>query len=200
MATRLKFTKSTVLCVSMFKLSLLLLFGALLTFNLCADTIDYQVTALPTPGLYQFTYILRGFSFVQGQILDIQFDPNLYGSLSAPRADSDFQVQVLQPNSAPGAPGDYDLTAQVNNASLAGPFSVDFTYAGSSVGSSDQAGSQPFSVYSYTGPEDYTLFDSGNTETTAGAVPEPASLPVSAAALLAMGAFTALRRRLRGTV
>jgi hypothetical protein len=200
MATRIHLTKFTVSCVSMFKMSLLLLVGALLTFNLCADTIDYQVTALSTPGLYQFTYVLNGFSFVQGQILDIQFDPNLYGTLSDPVSDGDFDAMVLQPNSAPGAPGDYLLTAQIDNPSLAGPFSVDFTYAGSSVGSANEAGAQPFSVYSYTGPDGFTLSDSGNTETAESGVPEPASLPVSTAALLVMGAYSALRRRLRGTV
>ena len=167
--------------------------------NVSASTIQYQITALPTPGLFQFTYELIGFSFMAGQQLDISFNPGLYGSLSDPVAGSGFTgVMVLQPNDpSTGVPGDYLATALVNNPSLSGTFSVDFTYLNGSTSIGSQNSSQPYTVYDFS--DGVNVAASGQTiQDQTGTVPEPASLSITAVGLLLIGACSFLRRRLRG--
>jgi len=202
MAAWVKVTEFSVLCISMCKiLPLLFIIGALLTFNLCADSIEYQISPTSTPGLYEFDYILTGLTFSQGDELDISFDPTIYGCLggdpSTPgcgsaTASSDFTYMVNQPDNPAGAPGDFYLIANISNPSLAGTFSVDFEYAAGISAADAGDGSQPWTVYDFPADGSLTVTDSGMT------VPEPANASLSAVTLLVLGAF-ALRRRLRGT-
>jgi uncharacterized protein (TIGR03437 family) len=121
-----------------------LLLSALLAFSLSATTVQYQVSISGTTGAYQ--YFVSGFDFrVNGPCvnpihpsatectdeLDIEFDPNLFDQISNGLAPAGFNLLLFQPNNPPKAPGDYSalgVVAIVDHASLAGTFSVDFTF------------------------------------------------------------------------
>jgi hypothetical protein len=149
---------------------LLALFGSVLATS---GTIGYEVTSLGG-NEYQYSYFLSGFSFNQNEAFDIQFNPALYadGSLISGVAGSSFTLSLLQPNSPfSGNPGDYEAESNVNGPSLAGPFTVDFSYSGVGL----------------PGPQSYVLeqFDSNNIfiddvgSGTTTAVPEPGALSLA---------------------
>ena len=60
--------------------------------------------------------------------LDISFDPTVFTEISNGVAPPDFDLLLFQVNNPPGAQGDYSALAVVDHASLAGTFSVDFSY------------------------------------------------------------------------
>jgi hypothetical protein len=190
----------------------ILLLSALLAFSLSATTIQYQVTTNGTTGTYH--YFVSGFvanekcpdnpALECSNELDIQFDPTMFGQLSNGVAPAGFDLLLFQPNNPPQAPGDYSALAIVNNPSLAGPFSVDFTFnPGTSSGipcASTPDFCQTFSINAF----DSNGFFEGVAEPTPGSppefttpqvngVPEPASFSLSGAGLLIGVVFLALR-------
>jgi hypothetical protein len=181
------------------KLPGILLFFTLCSFSLSATAIQYQVTSNGTTGTYQ--YFISGFVANQpcpnntaiqcSNQIDIQFDPTMFVQISNGVAPAGFNLLLFQPNNPPQAPGDYSALALVNNPSLAGPFSVDFTFnPATSSGvpcSSTPDFCQKFSIKSF----DSNGFFEGVAEpapelTTplVSGVPEPASLSLSGAGLI----------------
>src|SRR5438309_110376 len=147
---------------------------------LSAATITFQSSDLPdiTPGqdLRRDVYSIGGITLQANEEIDIRFDPALYGTLSNGVAPPDFSLLLLQPNTPPGTFGDYSALSNVNNPSLAGPFSVDFVFLGTGA-----PGSQPFfiNLYDRNGRFLRTV-ESGFTTSPGAAVPEPATLVISA--------------------
>jgi len=142
---------------------------------------------------------VSGFTFQANQELDILFPvttPPSYGTLSNGIAPSGFNVLLLQPNNPPGAPGDYSALALVNNPSLAGPFSVDFTFMGTPL--MPLPGQQNFMIGTF-GPNGFNTITSGvTTPQGSTGVPEPASLSLAALGVL-MGGVCLAARRLRAS-
>ena len=87
-----------------------------------------------------------------------------------------------------------EYMSQVSNPSLAGPFVVEFTYAGTG-----QPGAQNYDVNQYDSNLNLqqTVVVNGTTILQAATVPEPSGLGLSAMALLMMGACWAVRRMRR---
>jgi hypothetical protein len=105
---------------------------ALVGANASATTILYTTEVVGTTGggevLYRVTYDLTDVQFLLNQELDLRFSPSVFNSILNPVAPVGlFDVLLLQPNNPPGAFGDYSLMALVDNPSVAGPFSVEFT-------------------------------------------------------------------------
>lgn len=168
--------------------SLTILAGCLAA-QLSAATIGFLVSNLGGNS-FRYTYSITGM-FQANQELDILFDPTLYGTLSngKPLPGPDFSLMLFQPNNPPGSFGDYSLTALVNNPSLAGPFSVDFTYLGPVP---PGPGSQPFQLFD----ANFNLIQSGVTmpQGSSGGVPEPGSFSLGAMGLLLGGVWVTRRR------
>ena len=165
--------------------------------TLHAAAIQVQVTPLGGTS-FRYTYSLSGFTFLANQnvnqALDIRFDPALYGTLSNAVVGSGFSSLLLQPNNPPGAFGDYNALAQVNNPSLAGPFSVDFIFKGLGL----PGGAQPFEVDEFDKSGNFLRTVPGGSGLTAplgSAVPEPGSFSLACVALLMSGALWTVRRR-----
>lgn len=107
---------------------------------LIAGTIDFQISQVSSAAsgvaspVYTYAYAISGFDFQSdGSVInevDIEFNPNDYGVLSNGRTGPYFNLLLLQPNNPPGASGDYSAEATVDHPSLAGTFSVDFTWIG----------------------------------------------------------------------
>jgi hypothetical protein len=178
----------------------LVIITGILAINLLSATIGFDVSVVGTTGtgetLYRYNYFLDMLNLQQNMEVDIRFDPALYGVLSNPVAPGDFDVLILQPNNPPGTFGDYSVLALVNNPSLAGPFSVDFTFPGAGF-----PGSQPFFINlidPVTGA--ITPIDSGFTTPVGSAVPEPGTLGLGCAALLTTILTRALARSARAKV
>lgn len=192
------------LSVSCGRMPGMLLLAALTVVSLSAASIEYQVTTVGGTGAYQ--YILPGFDFRVNQPcanapalacsdeLDIQFDPTVFGMLSNGVAGPGFDVLLFQPNNPPQAPGDYTALAIVDHPSLAGPFSVNFTFMGA------LPASQLFSIVQFdsSGLFEGTIL-SGQTAPV-NTVPEPASWWLCGAGLLIGGVFlgSSARARCRG--
>ena len=180
---------------------------------LMAGTIDFQISNVSSAAsgasvpVYTFTYAIGGFDFqMNGSVInevDIEFNPNDYGVLSNGRAGPDFNLLLLQPDNPPGATGDYSAEATVDHPSLAGTFSVDFTWVGS--GSPLDPGAdltRKFHINTYNNNQDDPSFGnliSSITGTTtpfaASAVPEPSTVFLTAAGLTLCGANRVVNRR-----
>src|SRR3954447_4399391 len=91
---------------------------------LSAGTIEYQAGSVGSDQ-YHYSFLLDSIQLNTNQQLEIRFDPSIYLSLNNGIAGSDISLTLLQPNNPPGTFGDYAARALVDNASLAGPFSVD---------------------------------------------------------------------------
>jgi hypothetical protein len=164
--------------------------AGLLGTNLIASTIEFQATRLGQNS-YRYTYAVSDFTFGLNQELDIRFDPTLYGTLSNGLAGSEFSVLLLQPNNPPGTFGDYSALAQVQNPSLAVPFSVDFTFLGSGT-----PGSQPFLINQFDANGNFVLtLASGDTTLQETTVPEPAGLLLTGGGLLMCAGLLFIRGR-----
>ena len=171
------------------RIALLTVLAAGVAAQLSGATVGFQVTSLGG-NTFRYNYFISGFMFQQNQELDIFFDPARYGMLfnGVAQPASDWSLLLFQPNNPPGAPGDYSLAARVNNPSLAGPFSVDFTFLGPV---RPGPGSQPFTIFD----QNFVPIQSGvTTPQGQGAVPEPASFSLAMAGLI-LGGFWAARRR-----
>jgi hypothetical protein len=124
-------------------------------------------------------------------VIDITFDPTVYLLLSNPIAQpsSDWSATMDQPNVPfAGLNGDYFLQAKVNNPSLIGPFSVDFTLQ-----PGKQAGSQAFSIFD---PNFMTIDgQTGQTILAGTGIPEPATFSLAVAGILLGVAAWKVRRR-----
>lgn len=154
--------------------------------SLAAGTIQFLVTDLGVSS-YRYTYILSGFSFLANQELDIQFDANLYSNLTNGVVGTGFDLVLLQPNSPPGLPGDYSAMALIDNPPLDGPFSVDFTYLGEGM-----PGSQPYFINQYDDQGNFLgTLESG----VSSPIPEPGTVTMVAAGLVAVGAALRYRRK-----
>lgn len=165
-----------------------LVFGALLGATLQAATIQFQVVDLGA-NLHRYDYFISGYTFQQGQELDISFDPTQYGTLSKGVAPSGFNLLLLQPNNPPGGDGLYSATALANSPSLGGTFSVDFTFSGTG-----QPAAQPF-VIGYFDQSGIHILQSGSTAPIMQGIPEPNSFLLGGAGLLIAGIVRLVRRR-----
>jgi hypothetical protein len=184
-------------------ISRLLPWAGLLTANVFAGAITYDVSSLPA-GMYgaateerpfRYTYYIDGIWLGENQELDIQFDPALYGGLFNGVAPPGFLVTLLQPDNPPGFPGDYSVFTWSGSQSLVGVFSVDFIFLGTG-----QPGPQPYYINQYDASfvfEETIVW--GMTALNDGTeVPEPPGLPICSLVLLVGGAWWAVGRRSRG--
>ena len=152
----------------MISLSLLV---AGLAAHLSGATIEFQVSNLGG-GNFRYTYTIASFvpctPSCAGDTLDLSFPGSVYDVLSNPVAQpaSDWTTQLFQPNALPGLAGDYLLTSNVSNPSLAGPFRIDFTLQPGA-----QPGSQPFTIFD----ANFNTLATGETTPLITGVPEPAS-------------------------
>jgi hypothetical protein len=144
----------------------LVLWGGLSAGPLSAGSIWFQVVSLGS-NAYQYDYTID-YSLLKYQEIDIRFDPALYTGLNNGIANSDFSLSLLQPNNPHGAFGDFNLLALIDDPSLVGPFSVQFTYLGAG-----EPGRQPYLVHQFdpTGKNIIATLAEGSTAT----VPEPAT-------------------------
>jgi hypothetical protein len=158
------------------KALLLGLWTALTAGQLTAGSIWYQVTSLGGNS-YRYDYTIN-FSLLQNQEVDLQFDPALYTGLNNGTATTDFRLRLLQPGNPFGAFGDYSILALIDNPSLTGPFSVEFTYLGAG-----GPGGQPYLIHQFdpTGQNIIATLDSGST------APEPASWLLAGVGLIISG-------------
>jgi hypothetical protein len=177
----------------------LMVITGILASNLLSAVITFDVSVVGTTGsgetLYRYNYSVQGLTVPQNTEIDIRFDPALYGMLLNGVAPAGFDLLLLQPNNPPGAFGDYSALALVNNPSLAGPFSVDFTFIGPGT-----PGAQPFFI-NLIDPISgaITPIDQGFTTPAGGAVvPEPGTMVFGSAALLMTVLTRAAARRKRG--
>lgn len=169
----------------------LLLVGAVLAAgSLPAATIQFDVTGLG-PNSSRYNYFVSGITFQANQELDIRFDPARYSNLSNPMAGGGFNATVLQPNNPPGVFGDYSALALTNNPSLAGPFSVDFSFSGAG-----QPGPQPYSINQFDQSGNFvsTLETGVTSPRVITGVPEPASVTLCGIAVLFIGFMWIFRR------
>jgi hypothetical protein len=156
-----------------------------LSYCAVGATVDVQVDNLGS-GSYRYSYQLSGFAFQLNQELDFDFDPTLYSMLTNDVVGTGFDGIVFQPNNPPGAPGEFGISANMNNPSLAGPFSIDFKFLGSGVPS----GQQPFSLNQFNADGSFVgTIETGTTTPVTGttAVPEPAT-----ASLVVLGVLVVL--------
>jgi hypothetical protein len=201
-------------CVS-YRLLRQILLSGLLAFSLSAATIvQSQLTNAGTTGIYQ--YVVSGFNFSANQpclsdslppgnpafecfdVLDIEFDPNVFSQISNGVAPAGFEVLLFQPDNPPQAPGDYIAEAMVNQPSLNGTFSVDFALTGNGTPGSQQYSINQFDTAgSFMGavPLNASGQTVGSTVLPASGAPEPASLSLCGAALIMGSVLWALRGR-----
>ena len=165
----------------------LALFGLLTVGSLSAGTIQYDVYSLGGSS-YRYDYSVSGIFFQANQVLDIRFDPSLYGTLSNGMAPSGFVAILLQPNNPPGDSGDYKALALLDEPAFSGMFSVEVVYLGSGT-----PGSQQFVVDQYDGRGVFQQHTTTAGITTTSEVPEPLSFSTCrgcAGIGLAMGGST----------
>jgi hypothetical protein len=169
----------------------LAVFTGLLAGILPATTIQFQVTNLGQ-NLDRYTYFVSGITLQANQELDLRFSPSLYSNLTNGIAPSAYSLLLMQPNNPPGTSGDYRALALTNSPSLAGPFSVDFTFLGAGI-----PGPQPFFInqYSPSGLFLSTIESGSTTPFSQPGVPEPATFSLGCVALLVGGVFLKVRRR-----
>jgi hypothetical protein len=169
-------------------LLLLPLWTILLTGQLAAGTVGYQVSGLGGD-VFRYEFFPSNLGLLAYQELDVQFDGALFSSLFNGVADSDFRLLLLQPNNPPGAVGDYTALALVDNPSLAGPFSVDVRWLGAGV-----PGELPYLLHQFDASgHNLGMIGSGSlVEET----PEPASWLLGGVGLVIGGFLRKGRRRL----
>lgn len=168
------------------------LWAGVVAGNLTAATIEYQVTNLGGTS-YRYDYFISGVSFLMNQGFDIQFPYPQYGALSNGVAGSDFTLYLLQPNNPSGAPGHYTAVANMDGASLAASFRVDFVFP------SGVPGAQSFTIDQYDSLGGFVSnISSGTTTPFVAGVPEPGSLGlVGLVLLMGLVIWTVRRRRVR---
>jgi hypothetical protein len=179
-------------------LIVLLLVGSGFLGGVRGAEVHYEIAGLGVnaagQSLYRYTYEPVDIVFEKDQELDIRFDPNLFAALFNALAPPDFDVLLLQPNTPPGAFGDYSALALVSNPVISSPFSVDVVFIGSGI-----PGAQPYFINQYDGNGQFvaTVIQGATTSGSSAVVPEPGSLSVVSAGLCMLGISCLLRRRFR---
>ena len=142
---------------------------------------------VPGQDLWQGSYRLSLGTFATNEGFTIYFDPLAYANLSAPLPPTPLGWDVLsiQPDPILSAPGFLDGLALVNNPTLTQPFSVNFVWHGTG-----QPGTQNFETYTLNGGFRIT----GTGQTVVSMVPEVGNGFGTGFALVAVAAFSALRR------
>jgi hypothetical protein len=171
----------------------LLLWTVFLTGYLLAETVQFRVGDLPgSVGVDHYSYFVSGITLQANQELDLQFAPNLFGTLSNGIAGKGFELLLLQPNNPPGTFGDYGLLALANNTGYTGSFGVDFVFLGAG-----EPGPQPYSINQFDQKGNFiSRIETGITEPAKQTgIPEPASLTIIGVGLLVMGRVFEIRRR-----
>ena len=139
-----------------------------------AILIEYEALDLvnTTPGtdLWQYNYYVSDHDFFTDQGFSIWFDPNLYNNLTLASTSPVWNAIAVQPDTLLPDAGYYDALAQVDHASLASPFSVQFTWLGNGV-----PGSQRFDLYNLSNGN-LVVTHSGDTVLRGSVVPLPGSL------------------------
>jgi len=137
----------------------------------------------PGGDLWQYRYTVSGIPFEADQGFSIYFDPTQYGAIQDPPpfVSGDWDVLVLQPDTALPDPGLYDALALADDPSLAHEFVVDFVWLGLG-----RPGEQPFTINQFSaGGVFLGALDSGVT------TPEPGT-----AVLVVLGlTFLGVRHR-----
>ena len=151
-----------------------------------APTVSYTVVDLidTTVGedLQQYQYTLTGPIDVFGGIT-LFFDSSLYGTLSN-LTTSDPALDTTTPLVQPSAGGEAKVTSPISGLAAGSPaqFSIDFVW----LGGASAPGPQPFNAFDTNGDP---VFAMPQLTTPAGGgplpLPEPGSLVLSAAALMA---------------
>jgi hypothetical protein len=166
----------------------------LLAAHLNAGSIAVQ--ALPTgPKSAHYTLTLNGFSFLKHWVLDVQFDPSVYFSLSNALDPANFSTQILEPGNPPGAPGDYLLEALIANPVLKpGSVGIDVTFTGLG-----EPKPLPFFIYKFDRYNKFkSLVASGLTydppPLPVAPTPEPSGVWLTGLGLLVAGILGSRRR------
>jgi len=174
----------------------ILLLSAVSLLSLQAGTvIAYDVTSLGIMnGLaaYRYTYTITGLDLLADQELDLQFDPQKYGSLFNGFAGAGFDLLLFQPNTPPGARGDYSALALISHPSLGGRFSVDFTWLATS-----PPGAQPFQIFDDSGALSIEIGSGATAPLVVSTTPEPGTFAAAALSSLILVAGMGLHRRRR---
>jgi hypothetical protein len=164
------------------------LMAGLICGSVSAGTIQYQVVDLGQ-NAFRISYSLSDFMFLENQELAIGFDPAIYQSLSNGIAPAGFDLLLLQPNNPPGAFGEFSALALMDHPALAGIFSVDVVLTGNG-----RPGEQSFAV-NQLDENGVILSTVSSGVTVDAATPEPATLSLAGAALLAGAVLSVVRRR-----
>lgn len=140
-----------------------------------AILIEYEaldlVNTTPDADLWQYNYYVSDRDFLTDQGFTIWFGLGLYGQLAPVSAGLEWNTLAAQPDPLLPDNGFYDALAQVDHASLASPFSVQFFWLGNAA-----PGSQVFDLYDLSSG---TLVATGSGNTVLRGitpVPLPASL------------------------
>jgi hypothetical protein len=155
-----------------------------------AATVGFEVASLGG-NEYRYSYSFTGFTLAENEEIDIRFNPTLFGTLSNGVAPPDFDLLVLQPNTPPGAFGDYSLLALIDDPPMDGSFTIDVLYLGAGT-----PGAQPYFINQYDAMGTLTSSTAGGLTVSASAVPEPATSVLVGGAMLAV-CLTRIRRSLR---
>jgi len=128
----------------------------------------------PSVNLWRYEYQIVGVNFLQNEGFDIYFPVNQGfqdSDLGVPTAaNSDWDVQVFQPDQNLSHDGFLDGLALAANPSLQEYFTIDFIWRGQGT-----PGSQKYELYDANA--NFTVTDSGQTQPFPNtSVPEPATL------------------------
>ena len=171
--------------------------ASLVALSAPAAIITFSTSLIDNSGpnpIYRYTYNLTGAQITTNQEIDIRFNASQYGTLSngQPSSNPNFSLLLFQPNTPPGAFGDYSLVALVTSPSMVGTFTVDFVWLGSGT-----PGSQPFFINQLDSLGGFvSQLESGTTQSS---VPEPSTLLIGGTALVALGLLRQSRQRRRTT-
>ena len=139
-----------------------------------AILIEYEALDLvnTTPGtdLWQYSYYVSDHDFLTDQGFSIWFHSNVYNNLTLASTSPVWNAIAVQPDILLPDAGYYDALAQVDHASLASPFSVQFSWLGNGV-----PGSQRFDLYNLSNGN-LVVTHSGDTVLRGSVVPLPGSL------------------------
>ncbi len=159
--------------------------------SLSAATVGYTVQPLGG-NLYRYLYNVTGAPLQLNQELDIRFEVLQYASVVNGVASPGTGLDLLffSPNPGLPSPGTYNLFALVNNPSMIGTFSVEFTFLGGGT-----PGSQVFTINQLTAQGGFlSNVSSGVTSNLSAGVPEPGTMMMGLAGL-AIAYLARSRRR-----
>ena len=149
------------------------LYAGIVAGSLSAATVGYTVQPLGG-NLYRYLYNVTGAPLQINQALDIVFEVLQYSSLTNGVASPGTGLSLLlfQPNPGALTPGHYNLLATVNNPSMIGTFSVDFTFLGTGT-----PGAQIFRIEQYDAQGNFLNFvGPPGTTSLITDVPEPGTM------------------------